>query len=197
MQNKRRIVVGMTGASGAILGIRLLEELRNREVETHLVLSKWAERTIALETSYDLGQVKKLAAAVHDPDDLAASVSSGSFHTDGMVICPCSMKSLAAVACGFSYNLIVRCADVTLKEGRKLILVPRETPLSAIHLENLLKLAQMGVKILPPCIGFYARPRTLDDAVNHLVGKVLDLLELENHMFRRWGEPEQETNVQS
>lgn len=196
MQN-RRIVVSMTGASGAILGIRLLKELRNREVETHLILSQWAERTIALETPYDLEQVKSLAAAVHDPNDLAACVSSGSFRTDGMVICPCSMKSLAAVACGFSYNLIARCADVSLKEGRKLILVPRETPLSAIHLENLLKLSRMGVKILPPCIGFYTKPKTIDEAVNHLVGKVLDLLEIENNMFQRWGTPESGEDGQS
>jgi len=146
------------------------------------------EQTVALETEYTVEKVKTLASAVYTPGDMAAHISSGSFLTDGMVVCPCSMKTLAAIASGFSHNLITRCADVSLKEGRKLLLVPRETPLSAIHLENLLKLSRLGVKILPPCVGFYTRPRTVEEIVSHLTGKILDMLEIENHMYRRWGD---------
>ena len=187
MEN-RRIILGMTGASGAILGIRLLEALQRADIETHLVMSEWAEKTVAMETEYTAEDVKALVSVVHTPGDMAACISSGSFPTDGMVVCPCSMKTLAAIASGFSYNLIARCADVSLKEGRRLILIPRETPLSAIHLENLLKLSRLGVKILPPCVGFYTKPKTIEDVVNHLTGKILDMLEIENHMFHRWGE---------
>lgn len=183
------VVVGITGASGAILGVRLLEALKSVNVETHLVMSRWAERTLAEETGYTPEQVKALAAVCHDADDMAAAVSSGSFLTSGMVICPCSMKSLAAVACGFSYNLVARAADVTLKEGRKLVLVPRETPFSPIHLENMLKLSRLGVTILPPCVGFYTRPETVEDVVRHTVGKILDTLGLEQKLFDRWEGP--------
>ena len=186
--DRKRIVVAMTGASGAILGIRLLEALRRAGVETHLILSEWAERTIELETSYTKKQVLDLAEAVYLPGDLAACVSSGSFRTDGIVISPCSMKTLAAIAAGFSYNLIARCADVAIKEHRRLVLVVRETPFSAIHLENMLKLARLGAVILPPCVGFYTRPQTLEDAIAHLTGKTLDLLGIDNQMFLRWGE---------
>ena len=184
----RRIILGMSGASGAILGIRLLEALQSTDIETHLIMSEWAEKTVALETEYTVEKVKTLASAVYTPGDMAAHISSGSFLTDGMVVCPCSMKTLAAIASGFSHNLITRCADVSLKEGRKLLLVPRETPLSASHLENLLKLSRLGVKILPPCVGFYTRPRTVEEIVSHLTGKILDMLEIENHMYRRWGD---------
>ena len=185
---KKRIVVAMTGASGAILGIRLLEALQKADVEAHLILSEWAERTIALETDYSKEKVWSLAHRVHPVSDLAASVSSGSFHTDGMVISPCSMKTLSAIASGFSYNLITRCADVALKERRRLILVTRETPLSAIHLENMLKLSRLGAVILPPCVGFYTRPQMVEDVLSHLTGKTLDLLDVEHHLFQRWGE---------
>jgi len=184
----KRIIVAMTGASGAILGVRLLETLRDGGVETHLILSAWAERTLELETDYTPEQVRKLASVWYPADDMAARISSGSYPVDGMVVTPCSMKTLAAIASGFSYNLIARCADVALKEGRRLVLVPRETPLSAIHLENMLKLSRLGVTILPPSIGFYTRPETLEDAVNHLTGKTLDLLGVEHHLFPRWGE---------
>lgn len=184
--NSKRIVVAITGASGAILGIRLLEELSCREIETHLVISKWAEHTIELETDYTIEQVKALAGVYHPSDDLAASISSGSFHTDGMVIIPCSMKTLSAIACGFSYNLITRAADVMLKEHRRLIIVPRETPLSVIHLQNMYSLSKIGAVILPPCIGFYTKPKTLSDVINHLVGKILDALEIEHNLFTRW-----------
>ena len=182
----KRIVVGITGASGVILGIRVLEELRRLEMETHLVMSQWAERTIQLETDYSVEQIRSLASVCHPIDDLAASISSGSFHTDGMVIVPCSMKTLAAIACGFSYNLLARAADVTIKERRRLVLVPRETPLSSSHLHNMVTLANNGVILVPPCVGFYIRPANVDMIVNHLAGKILDALGIENQLFSRW-----------
>lgn len=182
----KRIVVAITGASGAILGIRLLEELRRLEIETHLILSQWAERTIHLETNYTVDQVIRLASIYHPWDMLSASISSGSFHTDGMVIVPCSMKTLAAIACGFSDNLISRAADVTIKERRRLVLVPRETPLSSIHLHNMITLSNNGAVLVPPCVGFYTRPDTVDAIINHLTGKILDALDVENELFPRW-----------
>ena len=182
----RRIVVGITGASGAILGIRILEELRRAEVETHLVLSPWAERTIQMETYYTVEQVRALAGVCHPASDLAASISSGSFYTGGMVIVPCSMKTLASIACGFSDNLISRAADVTIKERRRLVLVPRETPFSSIHLQNMITLSNNGAVILPPCIGFYTRPDTVEALVNHICGKILDTLGVEHQLFPRW-----------
>ena len=182
----------MTGASGAILGIRLLQELRRADVETHLICSDWAARTIELETDTTFEAVCALADAVYANQDLAATVSSGSFHTDGMVVIPCSMKTLAAIANGFSCNLIARAADVTLKERRKLLLVPRETPLSSIHLRNMLSLSQDGAIILPPSIAFYSRPETLEDAVNHMVGKVLDMLEIPHALYTPWRTPDEQ-----
>lgn len=184
--NPKRIIVAITGASGPILGIRVLEELGRLGVETHLILSHWAERTIQMETDYSVEQVRGLASVCHPVDDLAASVSSGSFQVDGMVIAPCSMKTLAAIACGFSHNLIARAADVTIKERRRLVLVPRETPLSSIHLQNMLALSNNGVILLPPCVGFYTRPDTVEAVVNHLTGKILDVLGLEHQLFPRW-----------
>lgn len=183
---EKKIVVAITGASGAILGIRLLEELKKAGVHTHLVLSSWAERTIAEETDYSLAQVTALAGTVHNLHDLAASISSGSFKTDGMAIVPCSMKTLAAIACGLSDNLIARAADVTIKEKRHLVLMTRETPLSTIHLRNMQTLAKTGAMILPPCVGFYTKPETLEDVINHLVGKVLDSFHIDNQLFKRW-----------
>lgn len=186
----KRIVVGITGASGAILGIRILEELRRAEVETHLVLSPWAERTIQMETHYTVEQVQALAGVCHPSSNLAASISSGSFHTDGMVIVPCSMKTLASIACGFSDNLISRAADVTIKERRRLVLVPRETPLSSIHLHNMITLSNNGAIILPPCVGFYTKPDTVEALVNHICGKILDTLGVEHQLFPRWAGPQ-------
>ena len=183
---KRRIVVGMSGASGAILGIRLLQELRKADIETHLVLSDWAKKTIELETDYTVDDVCSLADLVHAADNMAACISSGSFRTDGMVLVPCSMKTLSAVANGFSYNLIVRAADVTLKERRPLVVVPRETPLSPIHLRNMLSLSGDGAILLPPCIGFYTGPKNLDEAIDHIVGKIMDELHIANHLYKRW-----------
>jgi len=183
-----RVIVGITGASGAVYGITILEYLKAHRVEAHLVVSRWANRTIELETDYTPQQVAALAHRVYQADDMAAAVSSGSFKHNGMVIAPCSMKTLAAIACGFSDNLIARAADVTIKEGRKLILLTRETPLSPVHLENMLKLARIGVTIMPPAPAFYNRPATLGEVVKHSAGRVLDLLGVENDLLQRWGE---------
>ena len=182
----KKIIVAISGATGAIYGIRTLEAMREHGVETHLILSKWAEATIKIETSYTAEQVKAMASHIHSPQDLAAPVSSGTYRVDGMVIVPCSMKTLASVACGFTDNLLSRAADVMLKERRKLVLVPRETPLNDIHLENMLKLSRMGVVILPPMPAFYNHPKTLDDIVNHTVAKILDQFGIDNRMTKRW-----------
>lgn len=179
----------MSGATGAIYGIRLLEALRqNPQVETHLVLSRWAEETITLETEYRVDQVRKLAHHCYNVTDVGAPIASGSFLAAGMVIIPCSMKTVAAVAHGYADNLIVRAADVMLKERRRLILVARETPLNEIHLQNMLRLTRAGAIIVPPVPAFYNHPQSIDDLVNHLVGRVLDLLDIPNSLSRRWGE---------
>lgn len=184
-----RIVVGISGASGAVYGVRLLEVLGSHpDVETHLVLSKWAESTIILETPYKPNDVKAMASVVHAYENQAAPISSGSFLVDAMVIVPCSMKTLAAVRYGLADNLLARAADVTMKEGRKLILVPRESPLSQVHLENMLGLARMGVVILPPMPAFYHEPSTMHDIVDHTVGRILDQLGIEHMLTRRWGQ---------
>lgn len=182
-----RIVVGITGASGAIFGVRTLEALRALEIETHLILSKWARATVAQETDYAVEQVEKLASYVHRPDNQAAQVSSGSFKTDGMIIAPCSMKTLAAVRAGYGDTLICRAADVILKERRKLVLLARESPFNEIHLENMLALTRMGVVIFPPAPAFYNHPQTVDDVVNHIVGRILDQFGLEMPGLKRWG----------
>ncbi|MBR5501566.1 MAG: UbiX family flavin prenyltransferase [Oscillospiraceae bacterium] len=182
----KKIVVGMTGASGVILGVRLLEVLSALDVETHLVMSRWCSETLQLETDWTPQRVAALADYVYDENDLAAAISSGSFLHDGMVIVPCTMKTLASVACGFSHNLIARAADVALKERRNLIIVPRESPLSAIHLKNMLTLAELGVCILPPMMSFYQKPDGLADAVDHVVGRILDQLGIEHDLLRRW-----------
>lgn len=183
-----RIVVGITGATGAIYGITLLEYLRSHGVETHLILSNWGKCTIELETNQTIDKVTKLATCTYREDDQAAPVSSGSFIHHGMVVVPCSMKTLSAVAHGYADNLISRAADVTIKERRKLILVTRESPLSAIHLENMLKLARLGVTIMPPMPAFYQKPQTIEDIVQHSTGRILDHLGVEHCMIKRWGE---------
>lgn len=190
-----RLVVAISGASGAIYGIRLLEELHKAGVETHLIISRWAEETIRQETDYTPEAVAALANAVYDPADQGAALSSGSFPTAGMIVAPCSMKTLAAIAHGYSDNLITRAADVTLKEGRRLILLPRETPLHAIHLENMLTLARLGVAIVPPVPAFYHRPQQIMDIVDQTVGKVLDLLGLKHQLFRRWKNGDGQRNM--
>lgn len=183
---QQRLIVGITGASGAIYGIRLLERLRDLEVETHLIVSRWARVTIEQETDYDLAAVKALADVVYGDDDQAAAVSSGSFLTRGMVIAPCSTKTVAAIANGLSHNLVSRAADVVLKERRPLVLVVRETPLSAVHLANLTRLAELGVTIFPPAPAFYNRPQTIDDIVGHTVLRVLDQLDFGLESDSRW-----------
>ncbi|GMU71261.1 MAG: UbiX family flavin prenyltransferase [Burkholderiales bacterium] len=182
----RRLVVGITGATGAILGIRLLEALREADVETHLVLSKWALQTIEHETTYTLGEVRALASVVYEAGNMGAAISSGSFVTEGMVIIPCSMRSVAAIAHGTGDHLVHRAADVVLKERRRLVLVAREMPLSDIHLENLLKLSRMGVTIMPPMPAFYNHPQSVDDIVEHVVARVLDQFALPASFAKRW-----------
>lgn len=182
-----RIVVGMTGATGAVLGLRLLERLsEDSGVETHLVLSRWARATIELETGRSARDVAELADVVHHSEDQGAPISSGSFRTDAMVIVPCSMKTLAGIRAGYAEGLVQRAADVVLKENRTLVLVPRETPLSEIHLENMLTLARMGVRIVPPMPAFYNHPRDVDDIVEHIVARILDQLGLQAPFARRW-----------
>ena len=182
-----RLVVGMTGATGSILGIRMLEALRALGVETHLVMSEWAERTVKIETTYSIADVRALSSTYYRAGNQAAAVSSGSFPVDGMVIIPCSMNTLAAIAHGLSDNLIARAADVTLKERRQLVIVPRETPLNSIHLRNMLILSEMGVSITPPMPAFYNLPETIDDIVDHIVARVLDQLGVDNDLTDRWG----------
>jgi polyprenyl P-hydroxybenzoate/phenylacrylic acid decarboxylase-like protein len=181
-----RLVVGITGASGAIYGVRLLERLRELPVETHLVVTRWARVTIEHETPYTYAQVKALADEVYGENDQAATVSSGSFLTRGMVIAPCSTKTLSAIATGFSHNLVCRAADVTLKERRPLVLAVRETPLSSIHLRNMLTLSDLGATIFPPTPAFYHRPQELDDIVDQTVLRILDQFQFELEAPSRW-----------
>lgn len=172
--NVRRLVVGITGASGAIYGVRLLERLAELPIETHLVASRWARMTIEHETGRQFAQVKALADVVHAENDQAATISSGSFRTDGMIIAPCSAKTLAAIANGFAHNLLCRAADVVLKERRPLVIALRETPLHAIHLRNMLTLSEMGATIAPPIPAFYHQPATIDELVDQTVLRLLD-----------------------
>jgi len=182
-----RLVVAITGSSGAIYGIRMLEALRAQPgVEVHLVLSKGGKETIALETGMRVREVEALAHVVHSDQNLAAPLSSGSFRTAGMIVAPCSMKTLSGIVNSYADNLVVRAADVTLKERRLLVLMPRETPLHAGHCRLLLQAAEMGAIIAPPMPAFYNAPKTLDDAVRHSVGRVLDLFDLDTGLVRRW-----------
>ena len=181
-----KIVVGFSGASGVIYGIRLLEVLNSINMQTYLIISEWAKRNIEIETNKTLEYVKSLSSVNYDNFKLDAAVSSGSFVHDGMVIVPCSMKSLSSIANGYDDTLISRAASVTLKESRTLILVPRETPLSRIHLENMIKLQDAGAIILPAMPGFYHKPSTIDEIIDHLVGKILDQLKIRHELFTRW-----------
>ncbi|MEV5884534.1 non-oxidative hydroxyarylic acid decarboxylases subunit B [Streptomyces sp. NPDC052020] len=182
-----RLIVGMTGATGAVFAVRLLERLAGLpEVETHLVMSRWARATAELETGRSLREIGALADVVHPAGDQGATISSGSFRTDGMVVVPCSMKTLAGIRAGYADGLVGRAADVTLKERRPLVLVPRETPLSEIHLENMLALARMGVRVVPPMPAFYNHPRTVDDIVDHITVRILDQLDLPAPAAERW-----------
>lgn len=187
-----RYVVGITGASGTIYGIRALEALRTvPDVSIHLVMTEQAKRTMQIETSYTPDQVASLAHIVHDGADLAAPISSGSFLTDGMLVAPCSIKTASAIAHSLNDTLLVRAADVTLKERRRLVLMVRETPLHVGHLRTLVQLAEIGAMIVPPIPGFYSHPASVDEIVNHAVGKALDALGVSNELFRRWQGPPQ------
>jgi 4-hydroxy-3-polyprenylbenzoate decarboxylase len=181
-----RLIIGITGATGTIYGVRLLERLRESGVETHLVISRWGARTLLHETPYTREQVEALATVAYAPGDMGASISSGSFRTDGMIIAPCSAKSLAAIAHGYGENLIHRAADVVLKERRKLVLAVREAPLSSIHLENMLTLSRMGAMVMPPLPAFYNHPRTIDDIIDYTVARLLDQFGLEVSGAETW-----------
>ena len=182
-----KLIVGITGSTGVIYGVRLLETLKKLNVETHLIMSEWATKCLSMETDYTLEQVKSMANSVSDEHNMASSVSSGTHKVDGMIVAPCSMKTLSSIANGYDETLVARAAGVTIKEGRKLVLMVRETPLSAIHLENMLKLSRLGVVILPPVTEFYTKPKSIDDIVNHGVGKCLDQFDLEHNLYPRWG----------
>lgn len=191
--SSKRLVVGISGASGAILGIELLQAMRHfPEWETHLVITEGARRIIRLETGRPLAEVESLATVCHSLDDVGASIASGSFKTEGMAIVPCSMKTVAAVAHGIADNLLIRAADVTLKERRKLVLVARESPLSQIHLRNMQLAASAGAVILPPMMTFYSHPRAIEDMTRQLVGRILDVFDLPLEGFKRWGGEETE-----
>ncbi|VTR70330.1 3-octaprenyl-4-hydroxybenzoate carboxy-lyase [Desulfosarcina cetonica] len=189
----KKIVVGMSGASGAIYGIRLLEVLSKMDIESHLVISDAARRTIEIETSWTVGQVEDLAHTCYENRNIGANIASGSFLNEGMVVIPCAIKTLSGIANSYNDNLLVRAADVTLKENRKLVIVPRETPFHKGHLRLMMQAADLGATILPPIPAFYCMPKTIDDIVNHLVGKVLDMFHIDHNLFRRWGSLEMDS----
>jgi 4-hydroxy-3-polyprenylbenzoate decarboxylase len=183
----KRIIIGMSGASGLIYGIRLLEVLQHTtDVETHLVMTGAARLNISLETDWHADAVIALADVVHSAKDLAASIASGSFRTDGMIVAPCSMKTLSAIVNSYADNLLTRAADVVLKERRRLVLMPRETPLHAGHCELLLKACQLGAIVAPPMPALYIKPTSVDDIINHSVGRVLDLFDIDSGLVKRW-----------
>lgn len=186
---KRRIVVGVSGASGAIYAYRLLKVLVNSGIEVHFVASKAGLEVLEYECGISLEQLTKLVYKVYDVNRIDSAIASGSFPCESMVIVPCSMRTLGSLAGGIADNLLTRAADVTLKEGRKLVLVTRETPVHAIHLENMLKLSHAGARILPACPGFYHKPQTIEQLVDMLVGKICDTLNVENNLFERWSGP--------
>lgn len=186
MRNKR-LIIGISGASGVIYGIRILELLKEtQKLESHLIITPAAEKNIELETDFRVEEVKALADHVYDIADQSSSIASGTFQTAGMVVIPCSIKTLSAISSSYNDNLLIRAADVTLKEGRKLVLVPRETPLHKGHLTLMQQVVENGATILPPIPGFYFRPRTVDDIVNHTVGKVLDQFQVPHSLYKEW-----------
>ncbi len=187
----KRIVVGISGASGVTYGVRMLELLRKTEFETHLIISQAGKLNIEIETSYKPGQVEALADFTYDHSDMAAALASGSFLTEGMVVIPCTIKSLSGIANAYNENLLVRAADVALKEKRKLVLVVRETPLHIGHLRLMTMAAEMGAHLLPPVPSFYHQPKTIDDIIDQTIGKVFDYIGIEHDLFNRWGEPGQ------
>ena len=185
----RRLIVGISGATGAIYGVRMLEVLaRVKDIETHLVMSRAAKMTIQVETPHSIKEVEAMADVVHDINNVGASISSGSFRTEGMVIAPCSMKSMGGIAHSIGGDLLVRAADVVLKERKKLVLVARETPLHLGHLESMAALTRMGAVIFPPVPAFYHRPKTLDDVINQTVTRILDQFDIDVTLFERWSD---------
>jgi len=182
----KRIIIGISGASGAVYGIELLKALQHTDIETHLVVTKTAQITIAHETDYSLPQLHALASRVHSNQDMAASIASGSFRSAGMIVAPCSMRTLAEVATAHTTTLLTRAADVILKERRRLVLMVRETPLHSAHLRNMLAVSDMGGIIAPPVPAFYSKPESLDEMVSHTVGRVLDLFDISHSLVKRW-----------
>ncbi|MCK4986964.1 MAG: UbiX family flavin prenyltransferase [Desulfobacterales bacterium] len=187
----KRLVIGISGASGVTYGVRMLELLRKTEFETHLIISRAGRLNIEIETSYKPREVEAMADFTYDHKDMAAALASGSFLTEGMVVIPCTIKSLSGIANAYDENLLVRAADVTLKEKRKLVLVVRETPLHIGHLRLMTMAAEMGAHLLPPVPSFYHRPKTIDDIIDQTIGKVFDYIGIEHDLFDRWGEPGQ------
>ncbi len=195
---KKRLIIGISGASGSVLALELLKALREMpDWETHLVISKGGVRTLEHETHVTESQLTDYATQVYDREDVGANIASGTFVTEGMVIVPCSMKTVAGVSIGYSDNLLLRAADVTLKERRKLLMIARETPLSKIHLRNMLTLAEAGVVVMPPMLTYYNHPRSLEDVTNHVVGKILHEFGVEGKNFKRWGTEECVTPIRA
>jgi flavin prenyltransferase len=186
----KRIVVGLSGASGIIYGVRILELLRDSDIETHLIISNSGKVNIRIETDFTPEEVAAMASYTYDDNDMAAAVSSGSFLTEGMIVAPCTIKSLSGIANSYTTNLLVRAADVTLKEKRKLVLVVRETPLHKGHLRLMTMAADMGAHILPPVPSFYHKPKTIQDIIDQTIGKVFDYMGIEHALFARWGSEE-------
>jgi len=187
----RKLIVGISGASGVIYGIRMLKTLRRAGVETHLVITQSAVKNLEIETECDVHSLESLADCVYDVEDVGAAIASGSFKVDGMVVAPCTIKTLSAIANSFNYNLLVRAADVTMKERRRLVLLVRETPLHEGHLELMTRVTRMGAVVMPPVPAFYHNPKTLDDIIDQSVGKALDLFDIDAGLFRRWGSEEE------
>jgi 4-hydroxy-3-polyprenylbenzoate decarboxylase len=187
ISHPKRLIVGISGASGTIYGLRLLEALRAAGIETHLVMSKAAQVTLAYEMSLKVADIHAVASVVHRVDDIGATIASGSFRTMGMIVAPCSIRSLSEIASGVTSNLLTRAADVVLKERRRLVLMVRETPLHLGHLRAMVQVTEMGAIVMPPVPAFYARPETVEDVVAHSVGRALDLYEIDNSLVRRWG----------
>jgi 4-hydroxy-3-polyprenylbenzoate decarboxylase len=185
---KKRIIIGVSGASGVIYGVRMLSLLREMDFETHLIISEAGKKNIEIETGYKANEVEAMASYNYDNRDVGAALASGSFLTGGMVVAPCTIKTLSGVANSYTNNLLVRAADVTLKEKRKLVLVVRETPLHKGHLRLMNMAADMGAHILPPVPSFYHQPKTIDDIIDQTIGKIFDYLEIEHDLFKRWGE---------
>ena len=189
MSQAQRLVIGISGASGVVYGVRLLEVLQGTAFESHLVMSKAAELTLAYETSHKVAEVKALADVVYANQDVGAAIASGSFKTAGMIVAPCSIRSLSEIAHGITSSLLTRAADVALKERRRLALLVRESPLHTGHLKTMTAASELGAVIVPPVPAFYANPRTLEDIIDHTIGRVLDLFDIDVGLVRRWGEP--------